>query len=246
MKKSDTETKRSTLISINVLIVFMAMCGGLMFVMYTSGITSVLFDIGLPVNMILVLFYRIYKKYGRFRKTVIILRITVIIIFALGLLAPIVLMNFKHTKFMYPLKRFCYNYGVYEIKDNILPSKLPEKYNDYLFITKGNVPAQDYHTDAYLIFHTNKNTLKNYENYFASLNNAERQTTHMPNQKEKQFPDEYRILLKCPEELPRHVFWTFQPEHIHGFEKAVIYTIPSYYGKGCMFDYDSGLAVFWY
>ena len=85
---------------------------------------------------------------------------------------------------------------------------MPEKCDDYLFITKGSVPAQDYHADAYLIFHTDRNTLKNYENHFDSMNDAERQTVHMPNQEEKQFPDEYKILLKCPEELPRHVFWT--------------------------------------
>lgn len=175
--------------------------------MYTSRIANILIEVGFWVNIVLVLFYKIYKKYGRFRKTVILLRTTAIIIFVSGLLAPVVLMNFKHTKSMYPLKRFCYNYGVYRI-ENFLPDSMPEKCDDYLFITKGSVPAQDYHADAYLIFHTDRNTLKNYENHFDSMNDAERQTVHMPNQEEKQFPDEYKILLKCPEELPRHVFWT--------------------------------------
>lgn len=74
----------------------------------------------------------------------------------------------------------------------------------------------------------------------------ERQTAYMPNQEEKQFPEEYKVILKCPEELPRHVFDRLQSEHIHDFEKAIIYTTASsYYNKGCMFDYDSGLAVFW-
>ncbi|MDE5772032.1 MAG: hypothetical protein K2I06_10475 [Ruminococcus sp.] len=247
MKDSAKEKNGDIWNSINVLIAFLTILGGMMFLMYTSGITSVLFDIGLPVNIALVLFYKIFKKYGRFRKTVILLRITAIIIFVLGILAPITLMNFKYTKLMYPLKRFCYNYGVYgRNKNDILPESMPKKCNDYLFITQGSVPAQDYHTDAYLIFHTDKNTLRKYEEHFNSVDNAERHTAHMPNQEEKQISDEHKILLKCPEELPRYVFQRLEPEHIHDFKNAVIYTVHSYYGKGCMLDYDSGLAVFWY
>lgn len=245
--KNSTDTKHSTLSSINVLIVFMAMPFGLMFVMYTSGIANILIEVGFWVNIVLVLFYKIYKKYGRFRKTVILLRTTAIIIFVSGLLAPVILLNFKHTKLMYPVKRFCYSYGVYGIADNtILPSGLPEKCENYMFITQGDTLAQDYHPSAYLAFYTDSGTLKKYENHFDSMNDTERQTTHMPNQKEKQIPDEYKILLKCPEELPRHVFWTLQPEHIHDFKNAIIYIVPAYYNKGCMIDYDSGLAVFWY
>jgi len=245
MKDSAKETKDNIWNIINYLIVALTMLGGIMFLMYTSGITSVLFDIGLPVNIVLVLFYKIHKKYGRFGKTVILLRITAIIIFISGILAPITLLNFKHTKLMYPVKRFCYNYGVHNI-ENFLPESMPEKCDDYLFITKGSMVAQDYHADAYLIFHTDKNTLKKYEEHFNSVDDAERHTAHMPNQEEKQFPDEYKILLKCPDELPRHVFWELQPEHIHDFQNSIIYIVPSYYNKGCMLDYDSGLAVFWY
>lgn len=221
------------------------MFGGVFLLGYTSRITSVLFDIGLPVNIVLVLFYRIYKKYGRFRKTVILLRTTAIIIFVLGLLAPVVLLNFKHTKSMYPIKRFCYSYGNYGVIDNnILPSFLPKKCDDYMFITQGSFPAQDYHPSAYLAFHTDSETLKKYENHFDSLNNAELKVTHMPDKEKSMGGDD--SWSKCPEELSRHVFWTLQPEHIHDFKNAIIYTVPSYYGKGCMLDYDSGLAVFWY
>ncbi len=229
MKDSTKEIKDNIWNSINVLIATLMMPCGMMFIMYTSGIASVLFEIGLPVNILLVLFFKIHKKYRRFRKTVIVLRITAIIIFVSGILAPVTLLNFKHTKLMYPLKRFCYNYGVHNI-ENFLPESMPEKCDDYLFITKGSIPAQDYHADAYLIFHTDKNTLKKYEEHFNSFDDAERHTAHMPDQ----------------EELPRHVFGQLQPEHIHDFKNSVIYIVPAYYNKGCMLDYDSGLAVFWY
>ncbi|MDE6539625.1 MAG: hypothetical protein K2K66_05500 [Ruminococcus sp.] len=247
MKDSKKGTKDNKWNSINVLIVILMMPLGMMFLMYTSGITTVLFETGIPVNILLVLFYKLNKEFGHLGIPVIVLRIIAVIIFVSGFIAPLVLMNFKHTKLMYPVKRFCYSYGNYGvINNNILPESLPKKCNDYMFITKGSVVAQDYHADAYLIFHTDSETLKTYEEHFDSVDNAERHTAHMPNQEEKQIPDEYKILLKCPEELPRHVFSQLQSEHIHNFEKAIIYKVPSYYGKGCMLDYNSGLAVFWY
>lgn len=243
--KNSTDTKHSTLSSINVLIVFMAMPFGLMFVMYTSGIANILIEVGFWVNIVLVLFYKIYKKYGRFRKTVILLRTTAIIIFVSGLLAPVMLMKFDKNKIVYPVKRFCYSYGNYGVIDNnILPSFLPKKCDDYMFITQGSFPAQDYHPSAYLAFHTDSGTLKKYENHFDSLNNAELKVTHMPDKEDYMNNDDLR--LKCPEELPMHVFQRLKTEHIHDFEKAIIYTVPAYYGKGCMLDYNSGLAVFWY
>lgn len=121
---------------------------------------------------------------------------------------------------------------------------MPKKCDDYMFITQGSFPAQDYHPSAYLAFHTDSETLKKYENHFDSLNNVELKVTHMPDKEKSMGGDD--SWSKCPEELPRHVFGQLQPEHIHDFEKAIIYTVPSYYGKGCMLDYNSGLAVFWY
>ncbi|MDE6834317.1 MAG: hypothetical protein K2J39_08775 [Ruminococcus sp.] len=239
MKDSTNEIKDNKWNSINVLIVTLTMFGGIMFLMYTSGITTVLFKIGLPVNIVLVLLYKIHKKYGHLKIPVIVLRIIAIIIFVSGFIAPVILINFNYTKSMYPVKRFCYNYGVHNI-GNFLPESMPEKCDDYLFITKGSIPAQDYHADAYLIFHTDKNTLKNYEEHFNSYEKAERHTAHMSDKENS------NLWLKCPEELPRHVFSQLQSEHIHDFEKAIIYKVPAYYSKGCMLDYDSGLAVFWY
>lgn len=245
MKDSINETNGKIWHSINALIVVLTLFGGVFYLTYTYGMTSLLFTIGLPVNIALVLFYQTFKKYGRFRKTVIGLRITAIIIFVSGILAPIILMNFKNTKFMYPIKRFCYGYGVFSTNfdNDILPLSLPKKCDDYLFITKGSLPAQDYHAYAYLIFHTDKNTLKQYEEHFNSVDNSERHTAHMPDNEDKQYSDENNIFLKRPEELPLDVFKRLEPEHIHNFEKAIIY---KHYGKGCMLDYDSGLAVFWY
>lgn len=239
MKDSINEIKDNKWNSINVLIATLMMSLGMMFIMYTSGITTVLFEVGLSVNIVLVLLYKINKKYGHLGIPVIVLRIIAVIIFVSGFIAPVILMNFNHTKIMYPVKRFCYNYGVHDT-GNFLPESMPEKCDDYLFITKRSIVAQDYHADAYLIFHTDKETLKKYEEHFNSYDKAERHTAHMP---DKENSD---LWLKCPEELPRHVFSQLQPEHIHDFGKAIIYTVPAYYVKGCMLDYNSGLAVFWY
>lgn len=241
MKKSDTE---KTLHTLNVLIGFFLFMGIIWFVC-TITLSITLFFIGFIINFVLALIYKKYMLYGRFRKTVIVLRTVAVTVLVLAVLAPIMLMKFNRNKIVYPVKRFCYSYGNYGVIDNhILPSFLPKKCDDYMFITQGSFPAQDYHPSAYLAFHTDSETLKKYENHFDSLNDSKRYTAHIPDPEEKQFSDE--IMLKCPEELPRHVFGQLQPEHIHDFEKAIIYTVPSYYGKGCMLDYNSGLAVFWY
>lgn len=239
MKKSDTE---KTLHALNVLIGFFLLLG-IMFWVYANGITFKLFAIGFWINFALAL---VYRKDGRFRKSVIILRVVAMTILVLIILVPVTLLNFKNTKFMYSIKCFCYGYGVYSdhFNNDILPSFLPKKCDDYMFVTQGCMIAQDYHASAYLAFHTDSETLKKYENHFDSLNDAELQVTHMPDKEKSMGGDD--SWSKCPEELPRHVFQQLQSEHIHDFEKAIIYTVPSYYGKGCMLDYDSGLAVFWY
>lgn len=236
--------KKTTLHALNILIGFFLFMGIIWFVC-TITLSITLFFIGFIVNFALALIYEKYMLYGRFRKAVIVLRSVAVTVLALAVLAPVMLMKFDRNKIVYPVKRFCYSYGNYGVIDNnILPSFLPKKCDDYMFITQGSFPAQDYHPSAYLVFHTDSGTLNKYENYFDSLNNAELKVTHMPDKEDYMDNDDLR--LKCPEELPMHVFQRLKPEHIHDFEKAIIYKIPAYYGKGCMLDYDSGLAVFWY
>lgn len=241
MKKT---TSRNVLHALNALIGFLLFMGGFWFV-YTITISIMLFFIGLIVNLALSLIYEKYMLYGRFRKSVIVLRSIAITVLALAVFAPITLLKFKNTKFMYPIKRFCYGYGAYSTNFNndILPSFLPKKCDNYMFITQGSVLAQDYRPSAYLAFHTDSETLKKYEEHFNSVDNTERHTAHMSDKEEKTNFDEYKISLKCPEKLPLDVFQHLEPEHIHDFKNAIIYTR---YGSGCMLDYDSGLAVFWY
>lgn len=212
--------------------------------MCTLTISLTMIFIEIVVNFVLVSVYEKYFLYGRFRKTVITMRVIAVTALIATIVSPIMVMKFDKTKLLYPVKRFCYSYGVYGgNKNEVLSLFLPKKCNDYMFITQGSFPAQDYHPSAYLAFHTDSETLKEYENHFELLDSAERKVTHMPD-KENYINDD--SWLKCPEELPRHVFGQLQPEHIHDFKNAVIYTVHSYYGKGCMLDYDSGLAVFWY
>ncbi|MDE6425345.1 MAG: hypothetical protein K2K89_04300 [Ruminococcus sp.] len=239
MKKT---TSGDALHALNVLICFFLFFG-IIYFGTASGITFRLFFVGFWVNFVLALIYKFYQKNGSFKKTVIILRVIAVTVLLMGILAPFTLMKFRHTKLIYPVKRFCYGYGVYSERFNkdILPESLPKKCDDYMFITQGSFPAQDYHPSAYLAFHTDSETLKKYEEHFNSVYDAERHTAHMPDKEKYVAYDD--LWLKCPEELPQHVFQRLGSEHIHDFEKAIIYT---HYGKGCMLDYNSGLAVFWY
>lgn len=226
-----------------MLIGFFLLMGGIWLVC-TLTISLTMIFIEIVVNFVLVSVYEKYFLYGRFRKTVITMRVIAVTALIAAIVSPIMVMKFDKTKLLYPVKRFCYSYGVYGgNKNKVLPLFLPKKCNNYMFITQGSFPAQDYHPSAYLAFHTDSETLKEYENHFDLLDSAEHKVTHMPD-KENYINDD--SWLKCPEELPRHVFQRLEHEHIHNFEKAIIYVVPSYYNKGCMLDYDSGLAVFWY
>lgn len=241
MKKSEKDKNWRDINKLMILILWFGSC----FFVFTFVLSRMFFIMGIAVNLVLALFYGIYKNHNRCRTAVIVFRTISITILVLTVLAPVILVNFKKTKILYSVKRFCYSYGVHGITNNtVLPSSLPEKCDDYMFITKGSFPAQDYHASAYLVFHTDSETLKEYENHFDSLYNAELKTAHMPDKEKYISYDD--LWLKCPEELPQDVFGRLEPEHIHDFKNSIIYTVPTYYSKGCMLDYKSGLAVFWY
>lgn len=237
----EKNTPRAILHTINALIgvgLLLNMC----YFIACFEVSAMLFLIGFFVNLALALIYKKYLLYGRFKKTVIVLRSIAVAVLALLILTPIILLNFTETKFIYPVKRICYYAGF----DNyILPPFLPKQCDDYMFITQADIPAQDYHASAYLAFHTDTETLRKYEEYFSSLDNAVLTEINLPD------PDTYDLyenpqLVKRPGALPQHVFERLKLEHIHDFKNAVLYIVPDYYNKGCMLDYDSGLVVFWY
>lgn len=190
-------------------------------------------------------FYGGYARSGRHRKKVIAARAVSLASAGIIAVCPLILVNFENQRAVYPLKRLVYTAGVGQGDriSEIFPDFMPDVCEDYLFVTQTSLGGQDYHPSAYLAFHTDRETIERYEAKVKALGKAEllEGGFHDP----ERFADDDMNYSYCPTGLPLHVF-----SRVHGVitEKPVnplVYEIPSYYGYGCMLDYETGLAVFW-
>ena len=158
-------------------------------------------------------------------------------VFGMGAL----LFGFRRTRALYGAKKALYVHGVndYDLEAKLLPAELPEYCVDYSLTTKGTAVAQDYHADLYLVFRTDRETLAKYDAKMETLPGAEKMKSGLTEDSRSSVPD-------CPASLPVHVFHALDPSLKKGLDNAIIYIIhDKAYEKGCMLDYDSGLAVFW-
>ena len=234
----------------NALVIISIFMGGCVLFISASNLTFPMIITDFVLNVFLVLFYHIWLKNGTFRKTVIALRFTAILTAVITLAIPLSLINFKYCKSMYQVKKFIYCHGVYNgYMDEYLPESLPEVCEDYKFITQGSFVAQDYHPSAYLIFHTDTANMRMLEKYYKSLKDAELveidDVTDIEEYKQEYGYNYMEYMPKYPKQFPGHVYSRIDDKHIDDFFDAVIYEIPSYYNKGCIFDYSSGLVVYW-
>ena len=144
------KTKLETLNTVLVLLFFFG--GGIIFIVPALGITETMFFPFLIVNILIVIFYNIYKKNGRMRKMLVFSRCIAVFILVIVFGAPFVGAGFRDNKAMYFLKREVFVYGVRTEADKVLPKKLPKDITDYYFRTGMQFPAQDYRPYADLIF----------------------------------------------------------------------------------------------
>lgn len=233
---------------VNFLVVISIFMGGCFLLIFAYNLTFYMVWADIFINIFLVFFYRIWLKKGKFRKTVIALRFTAVFAVLITFAIPLSLINFTYSKAMYKVKKFVYCNGVYSDYDIYLPEKLPKVCNDYKFFTQGSFPAQDYHPSAYLIFHTDTETMQRLENSYKSLKDAELIEIEQLDigEYKREYGDRYEEYLpEYPKQFPGHVYCRLDDKHIDDFFDVVIYEIPSYYSKGCIFDYSSGLVVYW-
>lgn len=234
----------------NVLVVIFIFMGGCFLFISALGLTVPMIITDIVLNIFLVFFYQIWLKKRKFRKTVIALRVTAILALVITLAIPLSLINFTYDKPMYQVKKFVYCHGIYNgYMDKFLPTKLPKMCEDYKFITQGSFIAQDYHPSAYLIFRTDTATMHELEEDYKQIDGAEFvNINNVPDIEEykREYGDNYmEYMPEFPKEFPGHVYYRLDDEHIDYFFDAVIYKVPSYYDKGCVFDYSSGLVVYW-
>lgn len=220
------------------------------------GITVPLILIAILLNIFLAIFYdkwqqikdvQLYKG-RKLKTTVIILRISTIMAIILTFSSPYIAANpnLAYVKSIYQIKKFIYCYGVYyKGMDKFLPAKLPKVCEDYKFVTQVATIAQDYHPSSYLIFHTDTETMHRLEEDYKQIDGAKLVEINIDGEEYKrEYGDDY--MENFPIYLfPAHVYSQLDDEHIDDFFDAVIYKVPSYYGKGCVFDYSSGLVVYW-
>lgn len=179
-----------------------------------------------------------YEKVDRIKNGRKILRYFRIALFLCisGLILPaIVLLSFDHTKCMYNIKRLDYTYGVFgknaEYYKKLLPEKLPDKCEDYSFVTKGSILAQDYHASSCLMFRTDEETIKYYAEYYSLLCDEIRVENDDSEEKIKGL-DSFLKQARISDESRRGEF-----------DNAELYWIDGHFPKGALLDRDSGYVV---
>lgn len=254
----DLPQKKFSWTTVNAIIAVFCFLNGLFLFIWLAnalGITMPMILINVVLNIFLAVFYEKWQKIKdfqwqkgkRLRTAVILLRISAVISIVLTLSVPFVLSNsyLKYSKQMYQVKRYIYCHGVYSgYMDKFLPEKLPKVCDDYKFITQGGGSlAQDYHASSYLIFHTDTANMHILENDYRKIDGAE--LAEIDIEAKNEYVDENGNITEVPREFPPHVYHSLDDNHKGDFFNAVIYKVPDYYGKGCVFDYSSGLVVYW-
>lgn len=232
---------------------------GMFWLIPTFSISLVMIPVLLIANAVLVICYQRYIRIGQGKNLLYAMRAIIVILLAVMLVAPYVIINFDHQKSAYQWKKLAFTYGVGN-KENcqqLLPDKMPDECENYLFITQGQAIAQDYRPSLYLAFHTDEATLREYEQKMKD-NGAKQKNYSVSyddylaewNLTEEDFKDEYtmysvQVQYMKRKGFPQHAFDRLEPVHMTDFDNdTLVYYFEDYY-YGCMIDYDSGLAFFW-
>lgn len=207
------------------------------------------FIIPLAVIFLLIpVFYRKYKQFGKFHVALWVSRITFIVLLLILFLLPYIGVHYEFDKRFYIPKKLIYTYGVYEPGSDIakmLPEQLPDDCRDYKFKTQLGSIAQDYHPSVYLMFYTDKATMEQYEKNFGALSNVTEVSAEC---EKREFYSLDNTTFYYPKNFPNHAFSWLDDVHRKGFvdmPNAKLYIAGTYYTKGCLLDYDSGLVVYW-
>lgn len=199
--------------------------------MYTSAISGVLLIIAVVSALALGVVYKEVQRKQKGKKLLIAARVIAIGACVVYYLPMVVLMNFVETKWMYPLKRLDYTFGVYggnaAYYQRLLPGTLPKVCEDYSFRTQGSMIAQDYHPSSYLMFHTDTVTLDEYAAYYETLDCSRIVNSEYTEGKFSWFCGQMRMEKYFQDDL----------------SNAVLYWFGDYYPKGVLLNYDTGLVA---
>ena len=149
-------------------------------------------------------------------------------------LPSIVLWNFNDSKIMYNIKRSDYVYGVYGFRNEkvkrckkVLPERLPEKCEDYSFMTGG---ALSYYQPSCLIFRTDDETIESYAEYYGVLCD-EFEVRDIDKQRQTEWLNSFFKRSRIEENRREE------------FRDAEVYRIDTGIPRGVLLDRDSGYVV---
>ena len=108
-------------------------------------------------------FHKKYKNTGKYKNHFIVSTISSIYCVVIVYISPFICLNFENTKSMYPIKKLVYGMGVSSDNSRYYPSYLPEKCEDYYFITENTIQRASYNECSYLSFYTDKDSITELE-----------------------------------------------------------------------------------
>ncbi len=184
-----------------------------------------------------------------------VLRTAALILMVGAFVFPVICTGFEKNVGMYAAKRYVYINGVKKSAGDILPESIPRGAADYYFRTDKQLLAQDYRPYAYLVIHTDRAYLKDYEAMISQNTRYTRTVcdleTEAIERDRNEYSGEYAYLNACPNRLPRYIYdRVYKDAGIHDdLDGSVIFcgdddsTWNPY--TGALINYDTGLLVIW-
>ena len=229
----------------------------------TSNIVAPFYSVIFFENLLIVIFYLIYRESGKLKLPLNILRVVTVLTIAVSLIPTAILIKFTDNKEMYSVKRQIFTNGVRyeggrETTLERFPEQLPENIEDYFFHTDINKIAPDYVDMAFLSFRTDRAAIEQFEaeckkngykstdlnKEFEKYVDKEKENIKYLDDKESMFYLKKDFYIK--QGLTYDTFDYLDEEiqaEIPG--NTVLYTCEGKVPHGYAFNYDSGLVIIW-
>ena len=230
-------------------------CGGPFLLAATLGITAIFIIPHILSTVLCPLFYEHFKKNGTKKTPLTICRLVSVLTFVIIYISPIIGAGFTNSRGMYLPKRQVFVYGVRTSANDVLPHKLPKNISEYYFRTGLQMPAQDYHPYADLLFRCGTESI---DGLISEVENRGMKKTAEGSPEgfkdlfdgdeeyEKQIMSDKDSLVSvtCKYlDIPNAALYQLDTDSIRHFaEHGVSYGSGF---QGCAFDREAGYAVYW-
>ena len=260
---SKRKIRHTALLIINAVCLFFGVPVYTVLTYGTLNIASPFYSVIFFENLLIVVFYLIYRESGKLKLPLNILRVVTVLTIAVSLIPTATLMKFSDNKEMYSVKRQIFTNGVRyeggrETTLERFPEQLPENIEDYFFHTDINKIAPDYVDMAFLSFRTDRAVIEQFEaeckkkgykstdlnKEFEKYLHKEKENIEYLDDKESMFYLKKDFYIK--QGLTYDTFEYLDAEiQAEILGNTVLYTCESEIPHGYAFNYDSGLVIIW-